>query len=269
MKHIGIIKPDTYIDILNCFGFPIAILYFFSMLIYPAIHSGGDWSYLQSVWHNWQPLNVGVLAFISSLIAFNIVRYNENKQRSRKFIAAKAFLPEALSELTHYFQDCASIYIGAWEKLVVEDPEKSRFAPGLPKLNDSYKEIFSKCISVAEPDVADYLATVLVHLQIHRSRIREIINILHGKSNLTIDESNIYAYMFRLAQLHASVGRLFGYARGLNDFDNSRLTLDDFHNSYANLDIFTDLYGDLWEFTQRNINSGLLDRNNRGQTTVS
>jgi hypothetical protein len=42
------------------------------------------------VWYRWQTLNVRRLAFISSVIAFNIAKYNASKQRERQFIAASS-----------------------------------------------------------------------------------------------------------------------------------------------------------------------------------
>ena len=96
MKHIGILKPDTLVSLLNGIGVPATIIYFSCMLLYPWIDGNFYWSHVQDIWDRWQSLNVGVLAFISSIIAFNISRFNANKQREREFTAAKAFLPMTL-----------------------------------------------------------------------------------------------------------------------------------------------------------------------------
>ncbi|MEW8626991.1 MAG: hypothetical protein AB2551_14655 [Candidatus Thiodiazotropha sp.] len=91
-------------SVINWIGVPFAFLYFISMFIIPLVDNALNWGGIQNVWDRWQSLNVGMLAFISSITAFNISRFNANKQRERDFLAAKAFLPDALSELIDYFE---------------------------------------------------------------------------------------------------------------------------------------------------------------------
>jgi hypothetical protein len=110
MKRSGILKPDTLVNLLNFVGLPAAILYAFCMLVWPWISGCGDWGYVQGVWDRWQSLNVGMLALVSSITAFNISRYNAAKQRQRDLLAPKAFLPAALSELVSYFKASANIF---------------------------------------------------------------------------------------------------------------------------------------------------------------
>jgi hypothetical protein len=80
MKYFRILKPDALVNLLNFVGLLAASLYAFCMLIWPWIAGCGDWGYVQNVWNRWQSLNVGMLAFISSITAFNISRYNAEKQ---------------------------------------------------------------------------------------------------------------------------------------------------------------------------------------------
>ena len=104
MEKLNINRIKNFnIRIINWIGALILGIYLYSMVIFPLFEGNFSWKYLQSVWHSWQGLNVGILAFVSSVIALNISRYNANKQRERNFIAARAFLPEAFSELTKYF----------------------------------------------------------------------------------------------------------------------------------------------------------------------
>ena len=102
MKHLGIVEPDTLVTLLNWIGVPIVALYVSSMFIYPWFALEWRWSSVEDVWDRWQSLNVGMLALISSITAFNIGRYNAEKQRKREFMASKAFLPDALSNLASY-----------------------------------------------------------------------------------------------------------------------------------------------------------------------
>ncbi len=73
------------------------------MLAYPWFVRPRGWEHVQLVWDHWQGLNVGKLAFLSSVIEFNISCYNAEQQRAHKFLAAKAFLPIALDGLCSYF----------------------------------------------------------------------------------------------------------------------------------------------------------------------
>lgn len=235
MNPIGVLEPDTYVRILNRVGVPTFLIYLFSMLIYPWLAGGGDWNHVQNVWSRWQGLNVGVLAFASSIIAFNITRYNANKQRERNFLAAKAFLPAALSELCSYFKLSASILIDAWEKA----PSEELFAkyPDLPK---GYEEIFGKCIMHAEPDVGDYLAKILVWLQVHDARIKDFIDNYNDSSDISPNKYNIITYLYRLGQLQGLVNKLFPFARNMEEFNQVPLEWDDYKNAYGVLNIWID-----------------------------
>lgn len=254
MKHIGILPPDRWVSILNWIGIPVVALYFISMIIYPFVHSGLEWGYVQSVWDRWQSLNVGMLAFTSSIIAFNISRFNANKQREREFLAAKAFLPSALSELIDYFVLSSEVFVQGWgmargQRLEVDTPE----------LPESYKEIFQQCIRYADPEVGDYLTKILVNLQVHHSRIRGYIGTFNNdEANIGPDRHNLIVYIFRLGELQALVGKIFSYARNESDFDSSPLCWMDFRNAYGNLSIRIDEFridevANLEDFTRRYI----------------
>lgn len=61
----------------------------------------------------------------------------------------------------------------------------------------------------------------------------------------------IISYKYCLAELQALVNKTFGFARGIDEFDSSRLTVDEFTAAYLNLDIIPDEYDDLLGFTAR------------------
>ena len=235
MKHLGILKPDTLVNLLNYVGLPFSVLYFASMFIIPWVKGDGDWVYVQDVWDRWQSLNVGMLAFVSSITAFNIARYNANKQRERNFLAEKAFLPSALSELCTYFKKSASIFIKAWEASATNKPNLE--TPDLPK---SYKDVFRQCIRYADPDVGKYLSTILIRLQVHDARLRGVVEQFDDPSFINPDKLNIITYLYRLAELQAYVNKLFPFARGIESFDSSPLTWEDYKNALGNLDVWID-----------------------------
>jgi hypothetical protein len=258
LKHIGIVKADTLISIVNWMAIPLFVIYVICMIIAPWIKGRGDWVYVQDVWDRWQSLNVGALALISSMVAFNISRYNENKKRERDFIAARAFLPEALSELTTYFKSSGSLYTEAWENAKAGRYKTPLQAP-IPSLPTGYKETFSRCISLAEPDVGERLAYMLMRLQVQHSRLQELANSFKEDSKMMVVSQNIITYLYRLAELLALTYCIFPFARGSEEFNSRDLVFDDFQNAYGNLDIWVDEFDDLAGFTQRAIARGSSD----------
>lgn len=213
-----------------------------------------DWEYIQSIWHNWQSINVGAFAFISSLIAFNMSRANAEKQRAREFVAARAFLPEALSELTSYFRSCTPLLKEAWRRASDKDDEcKTSLKESLHQLPLEYKEIFSRCIVSSESDVGDYLAYILTQLQIHHSRLQSLESDFSENSNMVQFHRNIESYMYCLGELQALVNRMFNFARGLEKFNGEPLKIDELTSAYLGLGITVDNFGDLSGFTQRTV----------------
>lgn len=233
MKHLGILSPDAQVNLLNFVVLPAAALYAFCMLVGPWISGCGSWVYVQDVWDRWQSLNVGMLAFASSITAFNISRYNAEKQRQRDFLASKAFLPAALSELVCYFKASANVIKLAWESKRGSSP-----AFDVPELPREYKSVFSECIRHAEPSVGDYLSQILVWLQVHDARLRSYVE-QHGHEDyFNPDRYSLITYFYRLGELQALVNKLFEFARNMGEFDDTPLDWEDFRNAYGNLDIW-------------------------------
>jgi hypothetical protein len=143
------------------------IVYFLCMIAAPWIMGGWRWSYVQDVWDRWQGVNVGILAFGASFIAFEVTRYNENRQRNREFLAARAFLPDALSELSRYFKASAAVHMAAWNN-----------APQIafPSAPVQYKDVFANCIRHADAETGERLSEILsetlMWLQVHAARLR-------------------------------------------------------------------------------------------------
>lgn len=171
MKHLGTLKPDTFVTLLNWIGIPIVALYVGSMFVYPWFASDWTWTSVESVWDRWQSLNVGMLAFVSSIAAFNIGRYNAEKQREREFMAYKAFLPDALSGLTSYLVDSANLLREGWEAT-----QGHSFHTALPIPPPDFKEVFRDCIRHADREVGEYLARILKRLQVHAARLASYID---------------------------------------------------------------------------------------------
>lgn len=250
--RVGIFRGESLVKAVNVLGLIFLLLYIYGMFLYPSL-STLSWSHVHSVWMEWQTLNVGVLAFISSLIAFNISKYHVRQQRQREFIAAKSFLPEALSELVGYFRKSANCFTEAWYK-ALSNTNKLRMEP--PTLPSLYRETFSRNIAHAEPEVAAYLAYILVRLQVHHSRITNLREDWESLIRSELDQKNIVSYMYCLGELQCLIARLFDFARGVEEFIDEPLTWTEFENAYFNLNIDLHSIEDLEGFTKRALERG-------------
>lgn len=229
-KLSRILNPDTMVPLLRWVCWPAIGVYFASMVVVPVIQAGPQWwENLQAVWDRWQGLNIGMLALIASVIAFETTRYSEDRQRSREFMAARAFLPGALSELTAYLKASARVHIACWENSAISESS-------IPADPTEYREAFANCIRHAEPEIGEVLSSMLAKLQVQEARLRELLT-GHRTAQVTI-----YWYLLSLAELQALVNKLFDFARGEADFDASPLTWDEFHNAYRNLGIHVGEY---------------------------
>jgi hypothetical protein len=257
MKRLAFLKSDTIIEAVNIVGAPLALLFAFSMIVLPWIAGHGSWEYVQGVWDRWQSLNVGLLAFISSVIAFNIARYNNDRQRAREFLAAKASLPATLSGLTDYFTESSKLLLNAWKTTT-----QSSSSLVIPPLPHGYQSVFADCIRHAEPEVGEYLAKILARVQIHDSRMRSCAKSLTTPNVVSPFRHNLVTYFFRLGELQAMADKLFDFARNIGEFDPSPLQWPEFENSYSVLgiwpsDIVVDTNTSLETLTKHRISSGL------------
>ena len=253
MKKIGTLNTEGLIKLTNLLGVPAVGIYTFCMIIWPWISGGGNWGYVQNIWDRWQSLNVGMLALFSSITAFNISRYNAEKQRQRDFFASKAFLPEALSELVSYLNASAEVFKLGWASGRGCGPHFD--TPELPR---EYKIVFGECIRHAEPQVGDYLSQILVWLQVHDARMKNYVKQRGGEDCFDPDRYSLITYFYRLGELQALINKIFDFARNMEEFDDSPLSWEEFRNAYRNLDIWIDDVRvddqmNLEEFTKRAI----------------
>lgn len=223
-------KLDKLITLLRR---PFAVLggiYFLCMFVAPWIIGGMRWAYVQDVWDRWQALNVGFLAFAASFIVFEVTRYNENKQRKREFLAARAFLPEALSELTAYLKDSAVVHMASWNN-----------APEIhfPVAPSHYKDIFANCIRHADSETGEQLSAllseILMWLQVHVARQERFI--AEPAHTNAMRKINTLDGLRLVGELQARVNKLFDFARGLGELDTQPLTWEDYKTAYSNLGV--------------------------------
>lgn len=219
------------------------------MYVHPWLKGGWSWAYVHGVWHYWQSLNVGMLAFASSVAIYNASRYNENKRRAREYVAARAFLPEALSSLTEYLESCSPVFLEGWRRSADLD-EHGPLESQPPSLPDGHKEVFGKCITHADADIGAHLAYLLARLQISHARMSDMAKDFRDGTRLESPE-NIMSYLYCLGELQALVNVTYDHARTGCYFEAGHLEWDDYRTAYNNLDIDYARLGDLEGFTKR------------------
>lgn len=233
---------DNLILLLNVVSAIAFTAYFYSMFVHPFIDGGWSWKYVQSVWFSWQALNVGMLAFGASIIAFNISRYHVAKQLEREFVTAKAFLPQALSELCQYLGSSAPALIEAYQNAKdIKHKRKSTDAT-IPVTPSSHIVVFSDCIKSATPEIAQYLASILMKLQVHNARMQVLPS--EGGSYLPYAKSCLYS----LVELQVLVNALFDFARNKKSFDGCKHTMDQYLSALNQLGLKEDDYEELFAY---------------------
>lgn len=201
-------------------GMVLCVLYFLSVAIFPWVQGG--WVYVQEVLDRWQTASAAVLTLLSSIIFFKTTEYRENEQRKRRFIAAKVFLPQVLSNLTIYCDHSGKFLIEAWENLDSLE-KKGMFEPfeirlsELPKLPESYVAIFDRCIEHGEPEVGEYLAKILERLQVCHARLEDFKMSIDQQNSSGYTSRNLEYYLEDFLELKSLIDLLFHFARGSNN----------------------------------------------------
>tara|TARA_R110002012_G_scaffold316411_1_gene531322 strand:- start:169 stop:1056 length:888 start_codon:yes stop_codon:yes gene_type:complete len=234
-------------------------VYIYGMFIGPLIVRC-DWAYIQSVWDRWQSFNVGVLALISSVLVFKATKYHSEQTRERQFKAARAMLPDALSELTAYLKSAARSLDELWDDYEQASlPSDSDFEIPYPLLPVKARETIKECISNANEDVGDYLARILSNLQVFDARLSGMCEECKGQYRVSPSANNVNAAMILAAKIHALIGNIFEFSRGRKEFSTIELELHHYMTAYALLNLEVgmglDKYTDLTSMTVNSINS--------------
>lgn len=212
------------------------VIYLFSMFLYPLLSSGFSWRHLHDVLGYWQPLNVGILAFVASIIALNISRYVEEKRVSNEFRAARSLLPITLSVLSDYLRESSTVLTKCldYDRSVEQvDP------PVLPFLPEGLHHVFDKLISRSSDDIGKYLSRYLIKLQIHNSRLKSVHDFMSGGSNI-LPRNIRLSYLYGLCEIQAMTGKLFSYARSQESLGDDQPTVEEMHNASGNLGLVVD-----------------------------
>ncbi|ENL1288345.1 TPA: hypothetical protein ACMD0O_004656 [Vibrio parahaemolyticus] len=236
-------RSEFYINAVKVLGVLFCVTYVPFMFVVPWFY--GDWSYVHGVWHSWQSLNVGMLAFLSSIIALYVSRYQAIEQRKREFEGAKAFLPHALSELSKYLTSSAMVLVCTFPPLIGR--RNTQLTLNCPQLPLEQFEVFKECIKYADVEVARYLAVILKLLQVHHSRLEGIC-----KENYS-NEPYARSCLYNTAELQALINNVYDFARSESHFENVDLDWDSIRLAYRNLNVIFENIDKLEEFSKKQL----------------
>lgn len=231
------------------------VFYFYSMFVHPFF--GGqknciDLDYVQKVWKVWQPLNVGVLAFTSSYIIFLAATFSEEAKRSRAFRADRAMLPHALSEIVHYTENGMDYVRSVGLRINAGSNDVMRSPPELPNF---YKDVFRKCIGTADEDDGEYLAGIIVRMQIINSRLRKVSKASpHRLKEEGIDFDKVKSLMCDLAEIYAMVANFFPFARGEEDrYEKNWLSVSSLVKALEEMNVRVNSHGNIMRNIEKTI----------------
>ncbi|GEM_PF-2977343 len=167
------------------------IVYIYLMIVpFPFLHYNFEWDKVYKFYVEWQTLTSAIIALCASFIALHTMqisennrRDNENEQRERNFIAARAFLPHAFDDLTDYCDECLDKYLNSITDVqdYVNHNERSNENNNqvdmVPVLfpESAYKTI-KECILYADSAFGEHLIKLVGKLQIQNSRIHSHFN---------------------------------------------------------------------------------------------
>lgn len=231
---------ERYYNIIRIVLIGLTLVYIFGMLIHP-LYVGG-WPRLHNVWDEWQALNVGILAFAATVILFMVTRYQADQQTRRELIANRAFMPEVLTELLQYCDGSAEVLKHLHQTFKVRRTNETEFvclkktALEMPVQPLMYRENFSRCISLAGPQLSEYLSYILSCMQIHNSRLSGMLESYSDKSNTIWVSRDVLHSILRVCELHQLVSNLFDYARGDEEtFSTKDLDLSSINSAILSL----------------------------------
>ncbi|MNE12788.1 hypothetical protein D3C80_1056070 [compost metagenome] len=213
-------------------------LYLFSMVAYPLYISNLDWNYVQSIWNTWQTFNAAMIALLASIIALTATMYSENKRRERDLLAAKALLPEALSQLIYFCKHSAGLLKKAYEKR--DSPSSD---PYLLYISGEFYEIpewvgstFQRCIAVARQSDAMYMANILAELQVIRARLMDVHEDNNRNEELLFMSGDIITHIKNIGHFVAKINILFPYARNGEPISTSEINDEMINNGLSQID---------------------------------
>lgn len=194
----------------------------------------------------WQSLIAGILALIGAFLAVLIGRQQikaadkrATEIRERKFMAARAILPEDLSTICAYTNQCSHVVYTA-----IKRHRETQLPPNdmqMPRLNSRVPTNLQRLIEQLDKQNASQVAALLACYQVQRARFEDALNGWNnhqsGARHMSFTRSNIEHPLIETIQLRIHANNMFDFARGeLADIASVKKPDEDtFRNAVKNL----------------------------------
>ncbi len=218
----------------------LLISYVVCMLIFP--WSQGGWVYVQSVWSEWQSLNAGFLALLSSVIVLLATHMQIYEQRKRDLTASKSLLPYTLSGISSYLYDCASIVMDIYSEK--DNTIKSKYRK--PVLPIGSFNVMSDCIKNSDIETAENIKSIMTMLQVHHDRVVALCN-----GRWSVSNTNICCLFHNMAMINSMVEELYSFSRAKHTAVAYEPSIESIVNSYNALDVEYESIDGLIDYTKR------------------
>src|SRR5690554_4319004 len=202
-----------------------AALYLVCMVVWP-IAEYRDWAGIQAVWDRWQALNVGVLAFSASVIFWYAAHLRSRENDIKEYKAARGFLVFVASELCREFKIAAHLLkqrLKSRSYLALDGIEPF----SLPQHLHPYLERY---IKYAPPESAQFIIDFIRFYQVYMDRLNTVLGDISDRPN---PKDCIATSIGDLCNISARTNRLFGYARGINSLDTSKVRWEEIKEGVA------------------------------------
>lgn len=202
------------------------------------------WTLGKSVFNEYQTLVAGIVAFVGAVATVWIINKQirasqqiAEDERTRKNFAARATLPFALATISDYTRNSI--------KYLTDIRRANRQSPNtviihckpepnsLPAFPPDTLSVLERCIELADDNPRNLIAQLVATLQIQRSNITLIHDVLCNprRYDIAIIPTNIDRNIFVSLKAYLLTSRLFEYARRTSDDVVEAVTKDDFRNA--------------------------------------
>jgi hypothetical protein len=169
-----------------------------------------SWQTAISTWKVWQTFNASIIAFLSTLLIVHSTKIIEQKNGLRKRIAAKAFMPIALAEISIYIVDIINL-LDDLQKGVKDF--KIEFKPVFPEAAFKRIEKFIEQSSHQDRILVEHLIIAINSAQIYDSRVSSILT----DSVVSNKKDRDFYQITQCTLLHALLSGMFDFARGIDE----------------------------------------------------
>jgi hypothetical protein len=204
---------------------------------------------LMDVLDHWQAWDAGLLAIVAAGIggAFVMrqIRQSDRQEReriARKFAAARAVLPLALSYISTYEIEIAETLRNIHQRMTAGEKIVHSTMPTMPALGPDVILELKEMVEVAPAEVGDAVSVMLSKIQIQAAQLSSMVQRSKAPDEHLLTLHNVEGYIAYAAGIYARAAALFGFARRKTETVTAMLTEAEVASAMNQLDYWSDRY---------------------------